>query len=858
MRRRIPLSLAKIAFLWFVLCHAQSAPAQEVQPATSKPRRNWVVYLLPHSHVDIGYTHVQTEVERIQWGVIDKALDLCEKTVAYPQGAQFKWNAEVLWAVDSYLRQATPEKQQRLIEAIRNGQVGLDAFYGNQLTALCRPEELLRLMQWSDTIGRRCGVNVDSAMISDVPGFTWGLVSAMAQAGAKYLSIGPNLDQRVGRALSEWEDKPFYWVGPDGQQKVLCWTVYKGYTLCGIGFKLADQLPDYLAHLERRGYPYDIVQLHWCRGDNQPPDASLPDVVKEWNAKHDYPKLMIATTTEAFHAFEERYAAEVPHFSGDFTPYWEDGAASSARETAVNRASAERLVQAETLSAMLAPRKYSADEFSSAWRNVLLYDEHTWGASQHNVIDYNVPFIVNQWRVKQGFALDGDKQSRELSDRVLADRDGKPIENAVDVFNTSSWPRTDLVVLSREQSSAGDVVVVESGSELPSQRLSTGELAFLVKDVPPLAGRRYAIQPGKSTTPQTGAKAEATTLAAPGISVELDPQSGTITSLRCKNVAGQLADTGSGIGLNRYYYVVQDQLKNAQQAGPAKIAVKEAGPLVASLMIESDAPGCAKLSREIRVIDGLDRVDITNVVDKKEVREKEGVHFGFAFNVPDGVMRVDIPWAVFRPELDQLPGACKEWLTAGRWVDVSNKQYGVTWATVDAPMIEVGALTAGMVGRNSDPDNWMAKLEPSQTVYSWVMNNYWYTNYRAFQSGPTTFRYSLLPHPQYDQAVAQRFGIERSQPLLVTPAQGVAPTGRPFVELDTPEVIVASIKPSNDGKAIILRLFGAGGEAAKARLKWGGETPMSLWISDLAENRITKVTGAIDVPTCGIVTLRAE
>ena len=65
---------------------------------------------------------------------------------------------------------------------------------------------------------------------------------------------------------------------------------------------------------------------------------------------------------------------------GDFTPYWEDGAGSSAHETAINRNAAERLVQAETLLAMLNPAKYPAEQFADAWRNVLLYDEHTWGA----------------------------------------------------------------------------------------------------------------------------------------------------------------------------------------------------------------------------------------------------------------------------------------------------------------------------------------------------------------------------------------------------------------------------------------------------------------------------------------------
>ena len=147
------------------------------------------------------------------------------------------------------------------------------------------------------------------------------------------------------------------------------------------------------------------------------------------------------------------------------------------------------------------------------------------------------------------------------------------------------------------------------------------------------------------------------------------------------------------MGLNHYYYVLGDRVKEARGSGPAKITVKESGPLVASLRIESEAPGCVKLDREIRVIDGLDRVDLIDVLDKKAVREKESVHLGFAFNVPQGVMRMDIPWAVIRPEIDQMPGACKNHFSVGRWVDVSNEAYGVTWATLDAPLVEVGGMT---------------------------------------------------------------------------------------------------------------------------------------------------------------------
>jgi alpha-mannosidase len=120
------------------------------------------------------------------------------------------------------------------------------------------------------------------------------------------------------------------------------------------------------------------------------------------------------------------------------------------------------------------------------------------------------------------------------------------------------------------------------------------------------------------------------------------------------------------------------------------------------------------------------------------------------------------------------------------------------------------------------------------------------------------FRYSLLPHRQYDPVAAQRFGIERSQPLVVTPARGATLDVRPFLTLDTPEVIVASIKPSNDRKAWIVRLFGAGGKTARLDLHWGQSAPKTVWISNLAEEQAKVATGPVEVPAFGIVTLRAE
>ncbi len=821
---------------------------------TINPIRKWEVYLLHHSHVDIGYTHVQTDVVRMHWEYFEQVIELARKTADYPAGAQFKWNVEVLWAVDSYLKQASEEKRKEFIEAVKKGWIALDALYGNELTALCRPEELIRLVGYAQKLRQQYGVKIDSAMITDVPGYTWGIVPVLAQSGVKYFSVGPNRGHRIGYTLSEWGDKPFYWEGPSGKENILCWVAGEGYSLFHSGRLDGGRLLKYLKRLEESKYPYDMLQVRYSiGGDNGPPDPGLSDFVKKWNEKYAYPKLIVSTASEMCREFERRYGGKIPKARGDFTPYWEDGAGSSARETALNRAAAERLVQAEALYAMLNPTGYLADEFYEAWRNVILYDEHTWGA-HCSISQPDSDFTKAQWKIKQAFALDADAQSRNLLDDSLAKhRSSAKKVKAVDVFNTCSWPRTDLVVIPKHWQPAGVIVFSAKGGAVPTGRLSTGEIAFIARDIPPFAGKRFTLKtPGLLGMRVPGpTKATPPTVFNSRLTVTLDEKTGSIISLKHRDVSVDLAAGGKGIGLNDYFYVAGRDPKELQRDGPVTITVKESSLLVASLLVTSDAPGCHKLTREIRLIGGLERVDIIDTIDKKKIYKQEAVHLAFAFNVPNGVMRMDVPWGVVRPEADQLAGACKNYFTVQRWVDVSNENFGVTLATVDAPLIEVGAITndpRGGVG-------WIKKLEPTTTLYSYVMNNYWETNYKAGQEGPTVFRYSLRPHGKFDSAAAARFGVERSQPLIVVPVDEGAELQVPVLSVEPAEVIVTAFKPSEDGKARIVRLFNASEKNCRAKIMWG-EAPESVWLSNLAEQPVSQVKGPVELAGHEFVTLR--
>ncbi|GAF98212.1 unnamed protein product, partial [marine sediment metagenome] len=277
------------------------------------------------------------------------------------------------------------------------------------------------------------------------------------------------------------------------------------------------------------------------------------------------------------------------------------------------------------------------------------------------------------------------------------------------------------------------------------------------------------------------------------LTVKLDEATGAISSLQIKGIKSDLVNIQSGMGLNDYFYVAGRRPDSPQRNGQVRISVKEKGPLVASLLIESEAPGCNKLTREIRLVYGLNRVDIINTIDKKNIYLPESVHVAFPFYVPDGVMRMDVAWGLFRPEHGQLPGSNKNHFAVQRWVDVSNQEYGLTWATVDAPLVEVGNITA-------DPTSvgWIQHLKPSQTLYSYIMNNYWETNYKASQEGPAVFRYSLKPHGPFNPTEAKRFGIERLQPLIVVPADRKQSTPSSLFKINPSAVMATSIKPSRD------------------------------------------------------------
>ena len=362
------------------------------------------------------------------------------------------------------------------------------------------------------------------------------------------------------------------------------------------------------------------------------------------------------------------------------------------------------------------------------------------------------------------------------------------------------------------------------GKPLRSQRLSTGELAVLVDNIPPFSSEELVVTPGNADR-RDSAKVTGNALDNDSLALSINPQTGAIASLKWKKNGIELVDAGRG-GLDEYLYVRGTDSGKAQGISNVHVRVKEQGDLVVSVLVDGDAPGAKHYSSEIRLVEGIDRVDVIANIDKLAVRQKEGVHIAFPFSVPEGQLRYDVADGVVRPEIDQLAGACKNFFSVESWVDISNREYGVTWATANAPLVEIGEITA--------EQPWMKSIKTSSSIYSYVMNNYWHTNYKADQEGPVTFAYSIRPHAAFDATAAAKFGAERRQPLVVSVSGSHGPLHLPLMKLSSTRILVSSIKPVPAANRWLVHVYNPTAMDQMAGLRWKDGERVSIRRSDAA------------------------
>ena len=413
------------------------------------------VYLVHHSHTDVGYTHDQPILWDLYQRFIDEAVDLTEKYAGSDSDGAFRWTVENIAPLQEWLKNAAPEQVERFIAMERAGRIEVTGMFAN-LTPLYDADQLLESFQGIRELRQKYGFNIRYGMNCDVNGENWPLADILAGLGIEGFTMAINI-HFGGYPLKR--PYAFNWQGPAGG-KVMAWN---GWTY-DTGWRFAigrdpqefeeTWWPRIDAFLDKIDYPLPtlMIQSYHPFGDNGSAFEEFSHFINSWNEQGKSPRIVLATPSMWWATVKE-HRHLLPTHRGDWTDYWNFGCASSAREQAINRANRTRLRTADALSAAVlgadgpSTNLWLAKSFGryrdEAWRNLHLWDEHTWGA------DLSIRYpdcedAATQWYHKANYAYQARSLSLMLQRDGLADfARGVTRSEATDVllFNPLPWPR---------------------------------------------------------------------------------------------------------------------------------------------------------------------------------------------------------------------------------------------------------------------------------------------------------------------------------------------------------------------------------------------------------------------------------
>jgi alpha-mannosidase len=191
------------------------------------------------------------------------------------------------------------------------------------------------------------------------------------------------------------------------------------------------------------------------------------------------------------------------------------------------------------------------------------------------------------------------------------------------------------------------------------------------------------------------------------------------------------------------------------------------------------------------------------------------------------------------PAKDELAGGSREWYVAHEWAAVSGNEFTAAVTPIDAPLVNFGDIMRG---------KWPTEFHPaSGTIFSWVMNNYWGTNFQAWQGGDFTFRYAITSSDRLDPVALTRFGSDALTPLESAGVAGsfdktqLPVEGGSFLKIDNPTVSLSTWKLAEDGDGSILRLQETSGGTAQVAVTSPFLSFSRAWDCSLVEDNRSEI-----------------
>lgn len=360
------------------------------------------VYIVHHSHTDIGYTDLQEQVIFNQVQNIRRVVStLSEAIRADAPAKDFKWNCETYYCVEQFLKSATDEEKESFFSLVRRGNIGLSGSYlnGTDLTDAAMLSRRLAEMQ------RLCtahGAPVRAAMNADINGISLGARDALIQNGIEFLYT--NIHTHHGMYPLYQNQNAYFWENGAGQ-RLLVWNgehynlgnalglvpnktlnfmtqTYFGNQVSTDALEtLHRNLRDSIQEYEQNGYPYDfyVTSVSGVFSDNAPANPEILSMIERYNRRWGDEVTLRMVTLDELYDFIRDKTAGAPAYRGAMNDWWGNGVGSTPYAVKHYK---EALRLGHTCDALETHTGVRSEELARQYEdNALLYAEHTWGHS---------------------------------------------------------------------------------------------------------------------------------------------------------------------------------------------------------------------------------------------------------------------------------------------------------------------------------------------------------------------------------------------------------------------------------------------------------------------------------------------
>jgi alpha-mannosidase len=266
--------------------------------------------------------------------------------------------------------------------------------------------------------------------------------------------------------------------------------------------------------------------------------------------------------------------------------------------------------------------------------------------------------------------------------------------------------------------------------------------------------------------------------------------------------------------------------------------------------LESTDKDTPQIQTDIILFDSQKKIEFINHVRKDAVYTKEAVYFAFPFAMDSPQFQYDSQNGVIDPERDLLPGAAREWFSLQHWISARQGRVMVGLFPVDAALFSLGDIVRG---------NWPTQLgQRAGTILSYVMNNYWCTNYVAEQGGDFTFRYVLTSATNLGPGQLSRQGWEEMTPLetseiaetlkdnhAINPPQPLNSAEESFLQVKQSNLVLVNWKMAEDGHGTILRFLEVAGEQGLGDVEIPILNLDGVWMCNAMEENLQQLTASV-------------